>query len=179
MILKLVTLTFVSCVVCDSCVKYDFEEGFNDLFSDYGVCNTLPLWIVGEYSTLGLTSPFEQSTTFITPLTTMSCASSHLFTLNAGGRIEFNIYMERTHNNDLIQILVNQELPDGSSFVTGMGIANNVNGWDILKINIVGPNSYQGYVSNMSYNKKIKSLGPPNVTYLFIYKGKNVVHQVV
>ncbi|KAH9629762.1 hypothetical protein HF086_009889 [Spodoptera exigua] len=77
----------------------------------------------------------------------MSCASSFLFTLNAGGTVEVNLYMEPTDVNDHIQILVQQEISVGEDYITGMKFLNSVNGWYTAQITLAGPDVYQGYIS--------------------------------
>ncbi|XP_022824665.1 uncharacterized protein LOC111355145 [Spodoptera litura] len=149
MVLKIlfVIASLVSYVVSDSCVTYDFEGEFDNSFSSYGVCESMPMWYVGDYSTVGLTSPSGLSTKFVSPHSSMSCASSFLFTMNAGGIVEVNLYMEPTSANDHLQILVQQELSGGVAFITGMKFLNTVNGWITAQITLAGPEVYQGYIS--------------------------------
>lgn len=149
MVLKifLVIISLVSWVVSDSCVTYDFEGDFNDSFSNFGICDSMPLWYVGDYSSLGLSGPNSLSTKFIAPHTSMSCASSFIFTMNAGGTIEVNIYMEPTNDYDHLQVMVKQHQSNGAAIITGMAYLKMVNGWTTARIPIAGPDTYQGYIT--------------------------------
>lgn len=143
-----------SYVASDSCVTYNFEEGFSDLFGSYGSCNSLPLWRVNDYKSLALTSPHERSTKFITPETNrISCVSSFNFTMNAGGTIEFNIYMEQTDSLDQVYLIAYHMGPDGIDFVVGMEVVKQQAGWNTVKVTLGGPRTFTGYVSIfMLYN---------------------------
>ncbi|XP_022824834.1 uncharacterized protein LOC111355283 [Spodoptera litura] len=146
---------FVSCVISDSCVTYNFEEGFNDLFGYYGSCNSFPLWRLSDYKSLPLNTPNEHSTKFITPETSwISCASSFNFTMNAGGSIEFNIYMEQTDSLDQVYLMAYHIGPDGIDFVIGMEVVRHQTGWDTVKMPLGGPRTFTGYVSIFGYSAR-------------------------
>ncbi|XP_022824831.1 uncharacterized protein LOC111355282 [Spodoptera litura] len=157
MVLKtfIVVSLFVSSVISDSCVTFDFEDGFNDLFGYYGSCNSFPLWHVSDYYSLGLASPDKRSTRFITPETSwISCASSFKFTMNAGGTIEFNIYMEQTDSLDQVYLMAYHIGPDGIDFVIGMEVVSYQDGWETVKMPLGGPRTFTGYVSIFGYSAR-------------------------
>ncbi|KAH9629763.1 hypothetical protein HF086_009890 [Spodoptera exigua] len=150
MVLKtfiLVTL-FASYVASDSCVTYDFEEGFNNLFGHYRVCNSMPLWHEGTYNSLNLTSPNVRSTKFISPQPNqISCVSSFNFTMNLGGTIEFNVYLEQKDNLDQFYLIAYHIGPDGIHFIVGMEAVRNQTGWHTVKVPLGGSRSFNGYFS--------------------------------
>lgn len=161
MILKvLIFVIFVSFVVSDdSCVKYNFEENFNDLFSNNGaLCNQhiTERWIIGEYSNLDINRPNNLSTKFITPSpgSTVSCMSTFPFKIYKGGVIEFEMYTE-SEINHFIQIVV-YDKTNGQEFDKENPVP--AKGWRTvgLKTNL-GPNTYEGYVSTVySYSFRFK-----------------------
>ncbi|KAH9629754.1 hypothetical protein HF086_009881 [Spodoptera exigua] len=113
MILKLLILViFVSYVASDLCVKYDFEENYDDILGNYGPCSSdmMSEWILDEYNNLGLNSPHERSTKFITPTRgVLSCWSSFLFTMSPRGTLQVKLYMNSDFNSDFLQILAVQD----------------------------------------------------------------------
>ncbi|XP_050551902.1 uncharacterized protein LOC118271309 [Spodoptera frugiperda] len=153
MIVKAFTLLIlVSYAIGELCVNYDFEQGFYELFSDNGVCHSLPLWFIGKYEDLNMIGE-NGSTTFITPSSqsSASCASSFVFSMNSGGTIEVDIYMERSDVNDQIQVFVSQVVAGGGSFVRAKaesGVSGySANGTQTLKITLNGTDNYEGFIS--------------------------------
>lgn len=154
MILKvLIFVIFVSFVVSDdSCVKYNFEENFNDLFSNNGpLCknhdSTKP-WIIGEYSNLDINGPNKLSTKFITPSpgSTASCMSTFPFKIYKGGTIEIEMYTE-SEINHFIQIVV-YDKTYGQEFDKENPVP--AKGWRTVSLETnLGPNTYEGYVSTV------------------------------
>ncbi|KAH9629752.1 hypothetical protein HF086_009879 [Spodoptera exigua] len=154
MILKvlILLLVFVSFVASDSCVTYNFEKDFDDLFNNYaGLCYTGNhlSWITEQYSNFDLTGPNKLSTKFITPTpgNTMSCTTSFSFTMNAGGTIELEMYADSETNHN-IQIMVFEEASDG---VVGMANPAPAKGWRTVRIeNLGGKYTFEGFVSIMA-----------------------------
>lgn len=151
--LKLLIL-FVGGVMSNSvCERYEFEDNFDDLFSNTkGVCGGMAMWEQRDYDEIGLWTPFERSVSFISPMNTVSCVSSHTFPMTAGGILEVNIYMDAAANSDHITVLANQEVQSGQDAVVGT-ISNTPQeqpffpGWHTLRITLIGIGSYNGYVS--------------------------------
>lgn len=155
MIVKAFTLLIlVSYAIGELCVNYDFEQGFYELFSDNGVCNSLPLWFIGKYEDLNMIGE-NGSTTFITPSSqwAASCASSFVFSMKSGGTIEVDIYMERSHVNDQIQVFVSQVVAGGGSFVRAKaesGVSGySANGRQTLKVTLNSTDNYEGFISTV------------------------------
>ncbi|KAJ8718621.1 hypothetical protein PYW08_002858 [Mythimna loreyi] len=162
----LIVFTLVSHAVSDSCVRYTFEENYNNwLEHQWGsFCDSFPAWIAGKYSDLDVTSPNERSNSFITPLSSgvLSCVSSFIFTMTDGGTIEVNTYMKPTQLTDQITILVH--LHPSEATIVGQGTIlaydpNFVEGWYNLRIPLTGPPTYEGYIS-------ILGMASPNSTVL-------------
>lgn len=150
----LILFTLVYHAVSEYCVRYTFEENFNEWLENEwgGQCVSMPFWIIGKYSDLDLTGQNEKSTSFIMPQSDLSCDSSFIFSMTAGGTIEVNIFMEATEPTDQILILVNLLDPIGGDRVTGQAFnsamdPNFVPGWHTLKMTLTGSETYQGYVS--------------------------------
>ncbi|KAJ8718620.1 hypothetical protein PYW08_002857 [Mythimna loreyi] len=163
----LIVFTLVSHAVSDSCVRYTFEENYNDwLEHPWGsVCDHYPAWLAGKYSELNVTGQNERSNSFITPPSSgvLSCVSSFIFTMNFGGTIEVNTYMKATQTTDQIIVLVYKYTSTGD-LVVGQGLntpfdANFVEGWYNLRIPLTGPPTYEGFIS-------ILGMASPNSTVL-------------
>lgn len=138
-------------VASDSCVTYDFEENYDNLFSTYGTCYTIqaPSWIIGEYSDLDIASPNERSTKFIKPSANdrANCVASFHLTMHFGGIYEFNFYLDLADDRDNIQIMSFSDEPDTFSAITGIFFVNSGTGWQTVRTTVNGPPSYRGYVS--------------------------------
>ncbi|KAH9629761.1 hypothetical protein HF086_009888 [Spodoptera exigua] len=138
-------------VVSDTCVTYDFEENFDDIIGNHGICsdNMMSEWILDEYNNLGLNSPHERSTKFISPTRgVLSCWSSFLFTMSQRGTLQVKLYMTSDFNSDFLQILVfsAEEYVSGMYSVT----SSNVKGWYTANLPLEGnPAVYRGYVSHI------------------------------
>ncbi|KAJ0175020.1 hypothetical protein K1T71_009161 [Dendrolimus kikuchii] len=153
--LKLLIL-FVGGVMASSfCERYEFEDSFENNFSNTkGVCIGIAMWNHREYANIDLWSPFNRSTSYITPLTSLSCVSSYTFPMTTGGILEVNIYMDSVARSDQITILANQEVIGGNDAVVGT-ISNTpqdaafVSGWHTLRITLIGGGTYGGYISLM------------------------------
>lgn len=141
------------CVICDDCVTYDFEEYFEDLFTnDYGVCIPVPMtWSTGSYSSISLETPDAKSKTFITPASSMSCVTSFTFPMSFGGIVEVFFYMESSISSDMLTVLVNIATvgndPTINTFVITPAQANFVPGWHVAHMQLTSAGSYTGYVS--------------------------------
>lgn len=150
----LILLIFVTHTVSEVCVRYTFEEDFDELFTnELGIqCVSRPFWIVGTYSNFDLTGPNERSTSFITPLTELSCVSSFIFSMTAGGIIEVKIYMEAADDSSDQIVAIANQLDISGDRVTGMD-ANSasdpsfVSGWHTLRMTLTGTQTFNGYVS--------------------------------
>ncbi|KAJ8718619.1 hypothetical protein PYW08_002856 [Mythimna loreyi] len=160
----LIVFTLVSHAVSDSCVRYTFEENYNNwLENQWGsVCDNFPFWIAGKYSDLDVTSPNERSNSFITPLSSLSCVSSFIFTMNFGGTIEVNTFVKATQLTDQITILVHMH-PNVDT-VVGQGSIipldqNFVAGWRNVTMTLIGPPTYEGFIN-------IMGMASPNSTVL-------------
>lgn len=138
----------------ENCVRYTFEENFNYLFTnELGACNDeTSLWKLGTYNTSDVTGHHELSSTFITPLETLSCVSSFMFSMTHGGTVEVVIYMESNATSDQIMVLANEHFEDGED--KNMGLVGNspmsdnfVSGWHTLVIPLSSTGTSEGYVS--------------------------------
>ncbi|XP_035443244.2 uncharacterized protein LOC126910603 [Spodoptera frugiperda] len=189
MIVKAFTLLIlVSYAIGELCVNYDFEQGFNELFSDNGVCHSLPLWFIGKYEDLNMIGE-NGSTTFIKPSSqsSASCASSFVFSMKSGGAIEVDIYMERSDVNDQIQVFVSQVVAGGGSFVKAKaesGVSGySANGTQTLKITLNGTDNYEGFISIVGKAAPESVVlvdafryTPPNVDATYCQDPKNVLN---
>uniref|UniRef100_A0A2H1VVS1 SFRICE_014971 n=1 Tax=Spodoptera frugiperda TaxID=7108 RepID=A0A2H1VVS1_SPOFR len=189
MIVKAFTLLIlVSYAIGELCVNYDFEQGFNELFSDNGVCHRVPLWFIGKYEDLNMIGE-NGSTIFIKPSSqsSASCASSFVFSMKSGGTIEVDIYMERSDVNDQIQVFVSQVVAGGGSIVRAKaesGVSGySANGTQILKITLNGTDNYEGFISIVGKAAPESVVlvdafryTPPNIDDTYCQDPKNVLN---
>lgn len=153
-ILIFVLISLVSDAVSD-CVRYTFEKDFDELFTnELGICKNmdLPPWTIGDYSSLGLSSPNESSKTFITPGRQMSCISSFPFPMREGGTLEVKVYVHDAAITDQITIAISQILMSGNTWVTGTHVHSPLQpsfttGWYTIRMKVPGPDTQQGFVS--------------------------------
>lgn len=139
-----ILLNFLTaCVISDSCVTYNFEEEF-DIFSNHGICRNNAPWIVGNYEDLGLASPNEHSTKFITPSLygELSCASSSYFIMQADAELEFNVYVESGIRNSILFMAFAEDHSVNGLAANSMTIS----GWQTVKMPIYSSQSFRGYV---------------------------------
>lgn len=136
-----------------ACVTYDFEEKFEEAFnSDRGLCTGFAEWTVGTYAEIPVDTPISDSYQFISPQSHISCISSFPFDIEAGGILEVNVYMESLSDSDQVAVLANHILDENNDAVTGSVVLtplrdDYVDGWHVLRIDLSGENTYQGYVS--------------------------------
>lgn len=153
-----VLLILVSHAFSDSCVRYNFEDDFDLLFtSNTGVCSNLLVWDIGLFQDTDLTDHNERSTKFIYPQQTLSCTTSFTFTMTPGGIIETNIYMDSALSTDQIQVVAMEHVPGGTDVFVGQAVntpgqaATFVSGWHTLRITVIGNNGDMlGYVSYLN-----------------------------
>lgn len=149
----ILVLFLCSSVFCEDCVTYTFGDDFEDLFSnEIGVCNGMLMWNRGNYFDIPLDSPHELSTTYIYPANLLSCVSSFIFPMTAGGIVEVNLYMDPNSPADQVSIVVNEVVPGGTDAAvanTGISAMNPsfVSGWHSLNVTLTGSGTYNGYVS--------------------------------
>lgn len=138
----------------ENCVRFTFEENYNDLFTnEVGVCSIgMALWELRTYNTSDVVGQHELSSTFISPLESLSCVSSFMFSMTNGGTVEVIIYMESNSLSDQIMVLANEYHENDED--TNMGSAGNspmspdfVSGWHTLVVPLSTTGSSQGYVS--------------------------------
>lgn len=148
-----VLLLAVSAIKCENCVKYDFESNFDNSFNNGNpVCAGMAAWSMGNYSTINIQSPNEETDLFITPDDSLSCVSSYVFEMRSTGFVEVYVYMESTSQQDQIIVLANEVSSSGNTVVTGTAIltplnTNYFNGWHVLRIDLFGTEIFNGYVS--------------------------------
>lgn len=149
-------IILVSHAFSENCVRYTFEENYNDLFTnELGVCrNGMSLWELGTYNTSNVTGHHELSSTFISPLESLSCVSSFLFSMTNGGTVEVTIYMESYSLSDHISVLANQFFDDDDDRVLGSAgnsplDVNFVGGWHTLVVPLSSAGRSNGYVSTV------------------------------
>lgn len=150
----------VSSVLCDDCVRYTFEENFEDLFDNtQAPCFGMPFWEEREYSSIDVESPHENSQRYVSPLESLSCVSSFTFSMSVGGTVEINVYTDSMSMIDTINILASQIVVGGNDANVGTYIynplsADYVTGWQTLRFTLstssVG--TFDGYVSNLTRN---------------------------
>lgn len=153
MLRELFILTLlISHAFSESCVTYTFEDDFYDQFTDLGICGDYVFWESGTYDTIDITGQNEYSTTFIRPLESLSCVSSFLFPMTAGGKLEVLIYMEAKNINDQVTVVANQYVENGAHTTLGLTglspLAPNYNdGWHTLIVNLSSQGTSLCYVS--------------------------------
>lgn len=123
---------------CEECITYDFEEGFDEIFtpeSSY-ICREMRIstpWTKNNYSSIGLESPHPSSTIFITPSNLSSgltsCVSSFEF-VTRRGILELTVYQKNLGPNDFINILISLDGAMTSYF------PDWVEGWNNLRLTI-------------------------------------------
>lgn len=151
----LVLLIIVSHAFSEDCVRYEFGEDYNDLFTDQmDVCGSVPTlpWILKYYEDTDIIDHHELSTTFISPQETLSCISSFVFPMESRGIVEVNIFMEAMANTDQISVLANQVVPGGNDAVVGSAGNSPLAvgfepGWHTLRFSVGATGTYDGYVS--------------------------------
>ncbi|KAF9410767.1 hypothetical protein HW555_010249, partial [Spodoptera exigua] len=112
-------------------VRYTFEEGFDELFTDkFGICESLskPPWKLGQYSNVGIPALNKQSTSFITPQPfNESCTSSFYFPMQRGTTIETGVpYLTGA---------------DGTA-----GLPGPLRGWYNFTFSVRGPFTQEGFL---------------------------------
>ncbi|XP_063830134.1 mucin-12-like [Ostrinia nubilalis] len=143
-------LIFVSCVLCENCVIYNFEDDLANNFTSHEVCNQQP-WERKLYPSGEVNSPHIKSTAFITPSTVLSCMTSSLFAMHKDGVFEFNVYTSLTLDTDFVKVIVYQKEIDGPDTIVGISETNLVAGsyknsdWTTLKVKLLGSESFNGY----------------------------------
>lgn len=131
-------------VLGESCITYNFENDFNQLFDfGKGICVDMKPWIQSNYSLIDIEKPHTFSESFITPDVSQSCVSTS-FTIStaAHGKLEVNVYMEddKQHNNHIIILI--QELSNNEVIGTVLTEIytptrpNFTPGWKNLRINL-------------------------------------------
>ncbi|XP_034833587.2 uncharacterized protein [Maniola hyperantus] len=146
-------LIFVcSNVICEDCVTVDFENGIEDVTSNYGVCHLFLPWDVKQYSSVDIGSPHVKSTRFITPQAFISCASSSKFTVTAGGILEVNVHMISGSPFDQLTVRVFQSTVgiEDVLICTAFHTSNSVSAWETINMTIPGDGSFEGYVTFQS-----------------------------
>lgn len=105
----------VSSVWSDECVRYTFEDDFQDLFDNMEApCFGMPFWHQGNYASINIDGLNDRGETFISPAgTEFSCVSSFPFGMSVEGSIEVNIYVDSVNAGDNIIILASHVIPDG------------------------------------------------------------------
>lgn len=129
-------LLFISYeVICDDCVVFNFENNYNEIFTNSGgLCNQASsMWNLNQYSSSTIDPPHESSTSFISPatVTPTSCVTSHMFTVEAGGTFDIVLYVEPILGTDLVTIFLLENSDTG--FVTHVTwqfmLSNQERGW--------------------------------------------------
>lgn len=146
-------LFIISAVVCENCVTYDFGTNFQNTFNHgTSICNGMASWELRNYSESNVESPHSDSDSFISPGENLSCVSSYTFEMRSTGVLEVHVYMESVSQRDQIVVLTNEINDDGVDAVTGSFMltplnVNYVDGWHVLRINLIGSGNFNGYVS--------------------------------
>uniref|UniRef100_A0A2A4JGA3 MAM domain-containing protein n=1 Tax=Heliothis virescens TaxID=7102 RepID=A0A2A4JGA3_HELVI len=116
--------------------------------------------LVPTYDSISLASPVESgSTTFVSPAETLSCASSFMFPMTNGGRLEVLIYMDSIISTDQIMVLANQFVENGVD--TTLGTSWNspqfdefVSGWHTLVVPLTSLGTSLCYITIMGMTHK-------------------------
>lgn len=122
-------------VICDDCVVFNFEDNYNETFTNSGgLCNAASvMWNLNQYSSSTIDPPHESSTSFIYPATASlsSCVTSHPFTVEAGGTFDAMLYVEPVLGTDLVTIFLLENSDTGFvTHVTWQFTSNNQErGW--------------------------------------------------
>ncbi|KAJ2949497.1 hypothetical protein O0L34_g15420 [Tuta absoluta] len=141
----------------DTCVTYDFEENFEEIFSYSRMCTNTPAageWTLGNYSLTSIELPHPDSHYFISPGTIMSCTSSFTFLMSNGGTFEVNVYMDTTEASNQLLTFVNEVVEGGddrsvATIPLNSNLPNYEKGWNTLTANLSGTGTYLGYVTFM------------------------------
>ncbi|CAH0588162.1 unnamed protein product [Chrysodeixis includens] len=148
-----VLLFAISAVLCENCVTYDFGGNFYSSFNHgNSMCEGMASWSLGNYSSIHVPSPHQDTDQFITPSDVLSCMTSYSFEMKSSGTLEVNVYMESTTQRDQVVVLVNEFSTSSKNVVTGTAIVtplsnNYVNGWQIVKIKLFGTEVFNGYIT--------------------------------
>lgn len=153
-----VSCLFLFCIattIAGNCVTYNFEHDVDSLFkNDRGLCEGLQLspWNVRRYSEIGIENPYHENVSFVIATSSLSCGSTFEFTMAGGGTVEFNVYMESNYMTNDISVMARQAVPGGHDVAVGSVFIsasdpNFVNGWQSVKMVLIGTGTYQGYVS--------------------------------
>lgn len=146
-------ITLSTFVDCKSCVVYNFERDFENLFTNNStLCSNFQPWEVGNYTDIDFERPHEGSKKFIYPNTALSCVTSFAFPMEINGVIEVKLYIESKSPNDFVSIIVNAINPSGidtavANYVYNSGQADFSDGWHVLRMTTIGAGSFDGYVS--------------------------------
>lgn len=137
----------------EDCTTYNFESDFEVLFStDNYLCNGFLSWQLDNYTSIGIESPYSQSTVFIAPHETTSCISSFVFKMEPGGVVEANVFMGSVQSLDHIIILAQRVTDAEYDTVAGVKMYHLENevfvaGWNVIKFSLLDRTSFDGYVS--------------------------------
>lgn len=144
-------LIVVYFVLCDACVRYNFEDGYADRFTNnFGLCISYPMWTLENYKDIEKIPPHRLSEKFISPGSQLSCVTSFLFDATEAGMIEINAYMETSGTSDQLSIMANERTAGSDVGHVWLGPAvtpNFVSGWHMLQIKMTGSGNYTAYVS--------------------------------
>ncbi|XP_046966606.1 cell wall protein DAN4-like [Vanessa cardui] len=141
-------------VLCD-CVVFNFEDNsFDDFTNHTQICRDLPMWDLGRYDDLKMDSPHENSTLYISPKSQLSCVTSLLFPIRAGGTLEVNLYLELNTHFDFIFVLVYRTMPNANDVVVAIVTLSAADfsltrGWQTVRVSPFGFGVYNGYVTFM------------------------------
>ncbi|CAG4935668.1 unnamed protein product [Colias eurytheme] len=147
----LVTTLLSYTVLCDDCVKYDFEMNFEEKFpNDCDMCLNRDEWRIGNYADVDLTPPNERSTKFAYAGQNLTCMSTYIFPMAFNGIFEVTAYVKPTAVGDALSVLVNEIVPGGSNGAVG-NIPFTEEGWFTKSTRLTGPAEYTGYVSRSAF----------------------------
>lgn len=139
--------------LCENCVTLEFlEDEFEQFRDDIGVCQGLPgVWQLGFYSNTSVPRPHKQSTSFISPSSSVSCISSFTFPMSAEGEIEVEIYIDTDSTTDHVTVLINDITDVNNAVIGNLPISITtpgiVKGWNTFTVSLMGNGSYYGSVS--------------------------------
>ncbi|KAH9629765.1 hypothetical protein HF086_009892 [Spodoptera exigua] len=162
-------LFLVSFTASETCVRYTFEQHFNELFTDkFGLCASLmlPPWELGHYNRSEISAPNAQSSSFISPQPGYeSCTTSFIFPMQRGATIEVTLYLHPFNALDEISFIVIQIDPrSGEPWISGVFIFMPrpwpfPSGWYTASFPVSGLSTPEGFIM-------VWGGGPRNATML-------------
>ncbi|XP_037292403.1 uncharacterized protein LOC119188652 [Manduca sexta] len=139
-------------VETEKCVTYNFEKDFDKLFThNHELCGNFDIWELSNYSSNGIDTINAKGNSYLSPSEDLSCISAFPIRMSPNGLVEVNVYIETASKLDYIIVLVKNVVVGSVDTVAGSiiyepDVASFVEGWNVLRINVVNLRSFDGYL---------------------------------